>query len=76
MTREEAIEIIKCGDIYNRWGKDGEEVEKMAIEALEQIEKIKSIINDPFYFRGMPVYFEHDVLRYKAICEVLGCKTV
>ena len=35
MTREEAIEIIKCGDIYNRWGKDGEEVEKMAIETLK-----------------------------------------
>lgn len=36
MTREEAIEIIECGDISNRWGKDGEEVEKMAIKALEQ----------------------------------------
>ena len=36
MTREEAIEIIKLGDIYNRWGKVGEEVEKMAIKALEQ----------------------------------------
>lgn len=35
MTREEAIDIIKCGDISNRWGKDGEEVEKMAIKALE-----------------------------------------
>ena len=36
MTREKAIEIIKCGDISNRWGKDGEEVEKMAIKALAQ----------------------------------------
>lgn len=36
MTREEAIEIIECGEISNRWGKDGEEVEKMAIEALKQ----------------------------------------
>ena len=36
MTRDEAIEIIECGDISNRWGKDGEEVEKMAIKALEQ----------------------------------------
>ena len=36
MTRGEAIEIIECGDISNRWGKDGEEVEKMAIKALEQ----------------------------------------
>lgn len=38
MTREEAIEIIECGDISNRWGKDGEEVEKMAIEALSSSE--------------------------------------
>lgn len=36
MTKEEAIEIIDCGEISNRWGKDGEEVEKMAIEALER----------------------------------------
>ena len=36
MTIDEAIEIIECGDISNRWGKDGEEVEKMAIEALKQ----------------------------------------
>ena len=36
MTREEAIEIIECGEISNRWGKDGEEVEKMAIKALKQ----------------------------------------
>lgn len=36
MTNDEAIEIIECGDIYNRWGKDGREVEKMAIKALKQ----------------------------------------
>lgn len=36
MTIDEAIEIIECGDISNRWGKDGEEVEKMAIKALKQ----------------------------------------
>lgn len=36
MTNDEAIEIIECGDISNRWGKDGEEVEKMAIKALKQ----------------------------------------
>lgn len=36
MTTEEAIKIIKCGDISNRWGKDGEEAEHMAIKALEQ----------------------------------------
>jgi hypothetical protein len=36
MTREKAIEIIECGDIYNRWGDDGKEVEQMAIKALEQ----------------------------------------
>ena len=36
MTKEEAIEIIECGEISNRWGKDGEEVERMAIEALKQ----------------------------------------
>jgi hypothetical protein len=38
MTREEAIEIIECGDISNRWGKDGEEVEKMVIKALSSSE--------------------------------------
>lgn len=36
MTKEEAIEIIECGEISNRWGKDGREVEKMAIKALKQ----------------------------------------
>ena len=36
MTNEEAIEIIKCGDISNRWGDSGEVVENMAIKALEQ----------------------------------------
>lgn len=36
MTNDEAIEIIECGDISNRWGKDGKEVEKMAIKALKQ----------------------------------------
>ena len=36
MTKEEAIEIIECGEISNRWGKDGEEVEEMAIKALKQ----------------------------------------
>jgi hypothetical protein len=39
MTREKAIEIIECGDIYNRWGDDGKEVEQMAIKALEQEQK-------------------------------------
>lgn len=36
MTREEAIEYIECGEISNRWGKEGEEAERMAIKALEQ----------------------------------------
>lgn len=36
MTREEAIEIIECGDISNRWGDEGKEVERMVIQALKQ----------------------------------------
>ena len=54
MTREEAIEIIKCDDISNRWGKDGEEVEKMAIKALEQdniLDKIRAEI-DQYLFQN------------------------
>lgn len=74
MTREEeAIERLKT-DIYKYadFTENPNENEfwmafDMAIKSLEQIEKIKSIINDPFYFRDMPDY----LLRYKAICEVL-----
>ena len=36
MTNDEAIEIIDCGEIYNRWGEMGKEVERMAIEALKK----------------------------------------
>lgn len=77
MTNEEAIKILK-GAIKKPNTEDGYmgQALDMAIKSLEQIKKIKSIINDPFYFRDMPVYFEADVLKYKAICEVLGCKTV
>lgn len=39
MTHELAIETIQCGDISNRWD-DGKEVERMAIEAIKQDEKI------------------------------------
>lgn len=82
MTEEEAIKIMEMREccrecvVSDFTCKDCDTAFEMAIKSLEQIEKIKSIINDPFYFRDMPVYFEHDVLRYKAICEVLGCKTV
>lgn len=36
ITKEEAIEIIECGEISNRWGKDGKEIEEMAIKALKE----------------------------------------
>lgn len=39
MTHESAIDTIKCGDIRRTW-LDGEEVERMAIEAIKQDEKI------------------------------------
>lgn len=39
MNNKEAIEIIECGEISNRWS-DGEEVERMAIEAIKQDERI------------------------------------
>ena len=45
MTNEKAIKIIECGDISNRWGKEGREVEDMAIEALERCSKIDKIID-------------------------------
>lgn len=35
----------------------------MAIKALEQINKIKAIIESP-------IYVQEDVFRYKAICDV------
>ncbi len=39
MNYKTAIEIIECGEISNRWS-DGEEVERMAIEAIKQDERI------------------------------------
>lgn len=56
MTNVEAIEIIKCGDITNRWGKDGEEVEKMAIKALERTEPKEVIYSGDGYYDGELVY--------------------
>lgn len=82
MTNEEAIKIMEqrehCMEcvVEDFTCKDCDMAFEMAIKSIKQIEKIKSIINDPFYFRGMPVYMQEDVLKYKAICEVLGCKTV
>lgn len=49
MTTDEAIEIIECGEISNRWGEMGEEVEKMAIKALKQeaiLDKIRAEIKE------------------------------
>lgn len=51
MTNEEAIEIIKCGDISNRWGDRGEVTENMAITALEQqpiLDKIRAEIEQAY----------------------------
>ena len=80
MTREEAISGLKeirdwrglpyC--IEEPLGQEGvavitTEMIDMAIKALEQVpqlERIKSIINSD-------VYIQEDVLRYKAICEVI-----
>lgn len=44
MTREEAIEYIECGEISNRWGKEGKEVERMAIEALKAEPKLRQAL--------------------------------
>ena len=76
MTREEAIEI------YKEWvRRDSEmtdsgvadrleniELYKMAISALEQIDKIKQIIAIP------NSVIQEDVMKYKMICEVLNDK--
>ena len=44
MTRDEAIEYIECGEISNRWGKEGEEAERMAIEALKAEPKLRQAL--------------------------------
>ena len=50
-----------------RWNdaKEMERIRDRLMQALEQILAIKDIINSP-------VYIQEDVLRYKAICDVLG----
>lgn len=66
MTREEAIDIIECGDISNRWGKDGEEVEKMAIKALKQesiLDKIRVEIEKAVWEDVVSLDGETDELR-------------
>lgn len=69
MTREEAARIInECKDkgfkhtFYTL--NEYHVALDMAIQALEQIGKIKTIIDSG-------VYIQEDVLRYKMICEVM-----
>lgn len=69
MTTEEAItnlEMIGVAfvePITNEQRKLIDDTFDMAINALEQINKIKAIIESP-------IYIQEDVFRYKAICEV------
>ena len=67
MTTEEAIKILtheKDEDIFiSEYRNRIHEALQMAIDALEQINKIKAIIESP-------IYIQEDVFRYKAICEV------
>ena len=74
MTREEAIKDLKELEYYNRPFDNSEEAADVAtrkaqavhiaIQALEQIGKIKTIIDSG-------LYIQEDVLRYKMICEVV-----
>lgn len=64
MTREDAIEIITNTMFIGSSADDIDTAINMAIQALEQIGKIKTIIDSG-------VYIQEDVLRYKMICEVV-----
>lgn len=64
MTRDEAIEILSRPRSMKNVPDDIVEAHEMAIEALEQIEKIESIINGPVCMQGY-------VPKYMDICEVL-----
>lgn len=68
MTNEEAIEILTREideDPFMRteYRERIHEALKMGVKALEQINKIKAIIESP-------IYVQEDVFRYKAICEL------
>lgn len=71
MTREEAIDILKCDISADKQGIEychnevGIEALEMAIKALSTIEKIKQItaIDD--------MVIEQDVLKYKMICDLV-----
>ena len=79
MTNKEAIEtnknLIEYMRILDKTSKckfykpleENYEALDMAIQALEQIQQIKDIIN-------ATVYIQEDVLRYKMICEVINGK--
>lgn len=64
---QDRIEYAKGDDLYVIQGKMDIETFKVALQALEQIQQIKDIIN-------APVYIQEDVMRYKAICEVIKGK--
>lgn len=67
MTREEAIVILEneAEYLYEDDMPYNREAFKMAVDALEAVEKIKQIINIPNFV------IQEDVLKYKMICEIV-----
>lgn len=63
MTREEAIDRLK--GLFGNGYPEQEEALDMAIQALEQIDKIKQIIAID------NSVIQEDVMKYKMICEVV-----
>ena len=69
MTNQEAIEEL--ADVFTRYdgnkNKDVLEAFDKAIEALQQIKKIKDIVNSPYFFMREDVF----AFRYEAICKIV-----
>lgn len=67
MTIQEAIDVLNTrGEHGNLTGYAAWQTEAldMAVRSLEAIRDIKQIINNT-------IYIQEDVIRYKAICEVV-----